>query len=134
MIEIRTVAVDESHSIPWLADILLDCVAGDASVGFLSSLDATRAQGYFAGVFGQVRFGRRYLFGAFLNGQLVGTVQLIVDLPDNQPHRAEIAKLLVCRSACGRNIGTQLLWAAEQVAIASAKTLSVLDTTVGGGA
>ncbi len=103
-------------------------------MGFLAPLDATHAQSYFAGCLDQVRQGRRRLFGAFLDKQLVGTVQLIVDLPQNQPHRAEIAKLLVLRSARGRNIEAQLLQTAEQSAIASAKSLLVLDTAVGGGA
>jgi GNAT superfamily N-acetyltransferase len=75
--------------------------------------------------------GRRLLLAAFLNGEVVGTVQVVLALPPNQPHRAEIAKLLVHRSARGRGIAELLMERAEAEARVEGKTLLVLDTVTG---
>jgi ribosomal protein S18 acetylase RimI-like enzyme len=81
-----------------------------------------------------VEQGRRLLLAAFLNGDVVGTVQVVLALPPNQPHRAEIAKLLVHRSARRRNIAQLLMERAEAEARAEGKTLLVLDTVTGDNA
>ena len=80
------------------------------------------------------RAGSRLLLAAFVNGELVGTVQVVVALPPNQPHRAEIAKLLVHRSARRRGIAQRLMEQAEAEARAEGKTLLVLDTVTGDNA
>jgi GNAT superfamily N-acetyltransferase len=69
---------------------------------------------------------------AFAEGRLVGTVQVNLALPPNQPHRAEIAKLLVHRSARKRGVAQLLMEHAESEARAAGKTLLVLDTVTGG--
>ena len=79
----------------------------------------------------EVEQGRRLLLAAFADGDLVGTVQVILALPPNQPHRAEIAKLLVHRSARRRGIAQLLMERAEAEARAEGKTLLVLDTVTG---
>ena len=79
----------------------------------------------------EVEEGRRLILGAFAEGELVGTVQVILALPPNQPHRAEIAKLLVHRSARRRGIAQLLMERAEAEARAEGKTMLVLDTVTG---
>lgn len=81
-----------------------------------------------------VEQGRRLLLAAFLNGDVVGTVQVVLAVPPNQPHRAEIAKLLVHHSARRRGIAQLLMERAEAEARAEGKTLLVLDTVTGDGA
>jgi GNAT superfamily N-acetyltransferase len=78
--------------------------------------------------------GERILLAAFEISKLLGTVQVITAMPPNQPHRAEVAKLLVHRSARGRGVGSLLMQHAEQEARSAGKTLLVLDTATGGDA
>ena len=127
--------MDESEPyLAGLAEILLDCVAGGASIGFMASLTKSGAQTFFEKVFADVRRGNRILFGAFRGPELVGTVQMIPAVMENQPHRADIAKLLVHRSARGRGIADALMQHAEDAARVAGKTLLVLDTCRGGDA
>jgi GNAT superfamily N-acetyltransferase len=117
-----------------LAAVLHDCVDGGASVGYMwpfSVDDARRAFEVFAD---DVDAGRRLLLGAFLEGELVGTVQVVLAFPPNQPHRGEIARMLVHRAARRRGIAAQLLAAAEEEARAEGKTLLVLDAVTDGDA
>jgi len=90
-----------------------------------------QARGVFDLVAEEVEQGRRLLLAAFLNGDVVGTVQVVLALPPNQPHRAEIAKLLVRRSARRRGIAELLMEHAEAEARVEGKTLLVLDTVTG---
>ena len=90
-----------------------------------------QARGVFDLVAEEVEQGRRLLLAAFLNGDVVGTVQVVLALPPNQPHRAEIAKLLVRRSARRRGIAELLMERAEAEARVEGKTLLVLDTVTG---
>jgi GNAT superfamily N-acetyltransferase len=90
-----------------------------------------QARDAFEAVAGEVEQGRRLLLGAFAEGRLVGTVQVILALPPNQLHRGEIAKLLVHRSARKRGIAQLLMEHAESEARAEGKTLLVLDTVTG---
>ncbi len=90
------------------------------------------AEAFFEKVCAGVEKGERVLLAAFLDSTLVGTVQVLTAMPPNQPHRAEIAKLLVGRPARGRGVGARLMEAAEEAASRAGKTLLVLDTTTGG--
>lgn len=117
-----------------LASILVDCVDGGASVSFMAGFTQAEAEEFFSDVLHEMDSGNRVLFGAFVDGALAGTVQLIVKMPPNQPHRAEVSKLLVSRSARGHGIGTKLMQAVEQYAREIGKTLLVLDTATGSDA
>src|SRR6266536_201536 len=109
-IEIRRLGVTEAHAqLDGLAAVLADCVAGGASVSYLAPFSHEQARDAFEAVAAEVEQGRRLLLGAFADGRLVGTVQVNLALPPNQPHRAEIANLLVHRSARRRGIA-QLSW------------------------
>jgi GNAT superfamily N-acetyltransferase len=88
----------------------------------------------FEGFAAEVDQGRRLLLAAFSEGELVGTAQVILALMPNQPHRGEIAKVLVRRSARGRGVAWQLMERAEAEARAAGKTLLVLDAVTGGDA
>jgi ribosomal protein S18 acetylase RimI-like enzyme len=134
-IEIRRLAAVEAHEqLDALADVLVDCVAGGASVSYLAPFTHEQGRAVFEAVAGEVEQGRRLLLAAFANGDLVGTVQVILALPPNQPHRGEIAKLLVHRSARRRGIAELLMERAEAEAQAEGKTLLVLDTVTGDSA
>jgi ribosomal protein S18 acetylase RimI-like enzyme len=134
-IEIRRLGATDVHAqLDGLAAVLHDCVAGGASVSYLAPFSHEQARDAFKGFAAEVEQGRRLLLAAFANGELIGTVQVILALPPNQPHRAEIAKLLVHRSARRRGIAQLLMERAEAEARAEGKTLLVLDTVTGDGA
>ena len=114
-----------------LAAILVDCVAAGAAVSFLPPLLPERAREFWRGVSADVATGRRLLLAAWCDGQLAGTVQLHLDMPQNQPHRAEVAKLLVDPRFRRRGIGRALMRRAEQAARGIGRTLLVLDTRGG---
>ena len=117
-----------------LAAVLHDCVAGGASVSYMAPFSLKDARAAFAGFVAEAEQGRRVILAAFADRRLVGTVQVIVALPPNQPHRGEIAKLLVHRSARRRGIAELLMAGAEVEARAEGKTLLVLDAVTGGDA
>jgi GNAT superfamily N-acetyltransferase len=134
-IEIRRLAAADVHEqLDALAAVLHDCVAGGASVSYMAPFSHEQARSAFEEFAAEVERGRRLLLAAFADGDLVGTVQVILALPPNQPHRAEIAKLLVHRSARGRGIARLLMERAEAEARAEGKTLLVLDAVTGGDA
>jgi GNAT superfamily N-acetyltransferase len=114
-----------------LADVLVDCVAGGASVSFLDSFSQTDARRFFDKVAGGLACGEIVLLAASLAGKIVGTVQLGLDTPPNQPHRADVKKMLVHRSARGRGIGRALMQAIEDEALKRGRWLLVLDTVPG---
>ncbi len=135
MIEIRELgAAERREYIGALADILLDCVEGGASVSFMASLSRREAEAFFERVLDGVERGERILLVAFGDAELVGTVQILTATPPNQPHRADITKLLVRRSARGQGIGTLLMKQAEHSSRLAGKTLLVLDAVTGGDA
>src|SRR5712691_7806841 len=117
-----------------LAAVLADCVAGGASVSYLAPFSHEQARAEFEAMAAEAEKGRRLILAAFAEGRLVGTVQVVLALPPNQPHRAEIAKLLVHRSARKRGIAQLLMEHAESEARAAGKTLLVLDAVTGGDA
>ncbi len=115
-----------------LAGVLVDCVEGGASVGFMHPLTLDRALAFWRRVARAVADGERALLVAEDARGVCGTVQLILDLPENQPHRADLAKMLVHRRARRRGLGSALVRAAEAEASRSGKTLLVLDAVTGG--
>jgi ribosomal protein S18 acetylase RimI-like enzyme len=117
-----------------LADILIGCVAAGAAVTFLPPLAPEVARGFWRGVSADVAAGRKLLLAAWLDGALVGTVQLDLAMPQNQPHRAEIAKLLVDPAARRQGIGRALMRRAEQAAQRLGRKLLTLDTREGDAA
>jgi GNAT superfamily N-acetyltransferase len=135
MIEIRRLSAAEGRQfVGALADVLLDCVQGGASVSFMASLSKAEAEAFFAKAVEGVERGERILLAAFVDGDLRGTVQIITATPPNQPHRADVAKLLVHRSARGQGIATRLMEQVEEASRSAGKTLLVLDTVTGGDA
>jgi GNAT superfamily N-acetyltransferase len=136
MIEIRRLDTRElQEHLDALAAVLADCVAGGASVSYMAPFPPEQARTAFEGMAAEVEQGRRLVLAAFTDdGELVGTVQVILASPPNQPHRGEIAKLLVHRSARKRGIAQLLMKQAELEARAEGKTLLVLDTVTGDAA
>lgn len=111
-----------------LAEVLIDCVEGGASVSFMHPLPEHKAVAFWRGVAGSAARGERVLLVAENEGGIVGTVQLVLQQPENQPHRADVAKMLVHRRARRQGIGGLLMRAAEDAAREHGKTLLVLDT------
>jgi GNAT superfamily N-acetyltransferase len=117
-----------------LADVLVDCVEGGASVGFMLPLSRERAQRFWSGVADGVAKNERALLVAEDELGICGTVQLVLAQPDNQPHRADLAKMLVHRRARRQGLGASLMRAAEDTARDCGKTLLVLDAVTDGEA
>jgi len=114
-----------------LAEVLVDCVEGGASVSFMSPFSHAEALVFFRKVAASVASGDTVLLAARLDGRIVGTVQLGLDTPPNQPHRADIRKLLVHRSARGHGVGAALMAQVEEEARRYGRWLLVLDTVPG---
>ena len=134
-IEILRLESDELRAhLDGLAAVLLDCVEGGASVSYMAPFTHEDARGAFESFAAEVEQGGRIVLAAFDDGEIVGTVQIVHAWPPNQPHRADIAKLLVRRSARGRGVGRLLMERAEEEARAERKTLLVLDTVTGDAA
>lgn len=118
-----------------LAEVLMDCVDGGASVGFMAPLAPARAQTFWQRVAQGVAAGERLLFVAEDDaGRVCGTLSLVVDLPDNQPHRADVSKMLVHRRARRQGLAERLLWTLEARARELGRTTLVLDTVTGSDA
>jgi GNAT superfamily N-acetyltransferase len=112
-----------------LAQLLIDCVENGASVSFMHPLPMHKALAFWRGVAASAARGERALLVAEDASGILGTVQLVLDQPDNQPHRADVSKMLVLSRARRRGLGESLMQAAEQVARDCGKTLLVLDTS-----
>ena len=119
-----------------LADVLVDVVEGGASVGFMLPLSRQKAIAFWHKAQESAARGERVLLIAedASTSQVLGTVQVLLAMPDNQPHRADIAKMQVRRSARRRGLGAALMRAAERAARDAGKTLLVLDTVSGSDA
>ncbi len=102
-----------------------------ASVSFMWPLARDKAEAFWTGVAEGVVQGERILLAAYVDDVLVGTVQVILAMPENQPHRGDLAKMLVHGAARRRGIGEALMRAAEAASAAAGKTLLVLDTASG---
>jgi GNAT superfamily N-acetyltransferase len=123
---LKTIGEREVHG---LSDVLIDCVEGGASVSFLLPMSRAKAEAYWRSTSASVARGERLVLAAEdAAGAIVGTVQVILAQPENQPHRGDLAKMLVHRRARRRGIGAALLVAAERSALSAGKTLLVLDT------
>jgi GNAT superfamily N-acetyltransferase len=134
-VEIRRLDAAEARAhLDGLAAVLADCVAGGASVSYMAPFSHEDARAAFEAVADDVEHGRRLLLAAFADGRVVGTVQVVLALPPNQPHRAEIAKLLVHRSARRRGVAQLLMGRAEAEARAEGRSLLVLDAVSDGDA
>jgi GNAT superfamily N-acetyltransferase len=129
----RLHALDNAQ-IDQLSGVLIDCVEGGASVSFMHPLMRDRAVGFWRRVAQGVAAGERALLIAEDARGLCGTVQLVLDQPENQPHRADLAKMLVHRRARRQGLGAALIRAAEATARECGKTLLVLDAVTGGDA
>jgi GNAT superfamily N-acetyltransferase len=129
-------AMEAERRVPELSAVLIDCVDGGASVSFMAPLTRERADAFWRGVAQGVAAGDRLLVVAEDEtcGEVVGTVQVVFATPENQPHRGDVAKMLVRRSARRLGLGARLMRAAEEAALAAGRTLLVLDTVTGGDA
>jgi GNAT superfamily N-acetyltransferase len=123
----RLHTIDDAQ-IDELADLLIECVEGGASVSFMHPLPRDRAVAFWRRVAHGVAAGERALLVAADARGLCGTVQLVLDQPENQPHRAELSKMLVHRRVRRQGLGAALMRAAEAAARECGKTLLVLDT------
>jgi GNAT superfamily N-acetyltransferase len=129
--EIRRLIRLTDAEIQGLAEVLIDCVHGGASVSFMHPLPLDKAAAFWRGIAAQLADGRRALLAAQDAQGIAGTVQLVFDLAENQPHRAELSKMLVHRRARRRGVGEALLRTAENLAREHGKRLLVLDTASG---
>lgn len=126
--EAKSLTLDEVEA---LARVLVDCVDGGASVSFMHPLPRVAASNFWRRVSKDVEAGDRILIIAEDDTGIVGTVQVILAQPENQPHRGDISKMLVHRRARKRGVGEAMLKAAEAAARKAGKTLLVLDTASG---
>lgn len=132
MSEIRLLNAEETRArMGELADVLADCVTGGASVGFMAPYGPADALPFWRDVAAAVGEGATLLFAAERAGRIVGTVQVGIRQMPNQPHRADVKKLLVMESERGRGIARALMAAAEAEAARRGKTVLVLDTATG---
>ena len=112
-----------------LCDVLIDCVEGGDSIGFMWPMTRLKAQTFWEGALASAERGERTIIVARdPSGTIVGTVSVIWAGPENQPHRADVAKMQVHRRARRHGVGAQLLAAAEEVAMKAGRTVLVLDT------
>src|SRR5271163_1388124 len=131
-IQIRCLLGFGENEIRGLSDVLIDCVEGGASVSFMLPISRAKADSFWRGMADSAARGERLVLAAEdPAGTIVGTVQVVLAQPENQPHRCDLAKMLVHRRARRRGVGAALLAAAERTAVELGKTLLVLDTASG---
>ena len=129
---IRRLHTLDTAAISSLADVLIDCVEGGASVSFMLPVTKERAIAFWQRVSDDAASGARVVLVAEDAVGMCGTVQLVLGQPENQPHRADLAKMLVHRRCRRQGLGAALMRAAEATARECGKTLLVLDTVTGG--
>jgi ribosomal protein S18 acetylase RimI-like enzyme len=117
-----------------LSALMIEVVANNGSVSFMHPLEPARARAFWNGALAAADRGERVILGAFDDDALAGTVTLLLDCPPNQPHRAEIAKMMTRPSHRKRGIASALLREAERLAVERKRTLLVLDTATIDGA
>ena len=125
-------AAEARSAVPELARVLADCVDGGASVSFMPPFGQNEAEAFFTDFAHEVAAGDTLLLAARVNGRIEGTVQLALATPPNQPHRADVKKLLVHRAARNAGLAATLMGEIEGVARKAGRTLLVLDTVKGG--
>ena len=134
-VRIREVTQPNARELAELGEVLIDCVEGGASVSFLWPMTRAKADAFWESAMASLQRGeRRVLVAENAQGEIIGTVTVILNLPENQPHRGDVAKMLVRRSARRLGLGARLMRAAEDAALAAGRTLLVLDTVTGGDA
>lgn len=133
MRDLKICPVSADH-LDQLANLLSETVASGGSVSFLHPLGLDRAKAFWAGALSDMAAGDRVVLGAFEGEVLAATVTLVLGFPDNQPHRAEIAKMMTAVRYRGRGIARDLMHAAETLALQHGKSLLVLDTAAESGA
>ncbi|WP_434641043.1 GNAT family N-acetyltransferase [Klebsiella sp. I138] len=132
---LRTLSCNDIlDNISSLSDVLTDCVNGGASVSFMLPFSLHTARAFWLRIAQSVAAGERLVLVAENAGQILGTVQLIIDQPENQPHRADVAKLLVHQNARRQGLANALMNYLEQLAREQGKSVLVLDTATGSGA
>jgi GNAT superfamily N-acetyltransferase len=124
----RLTAEEIGQRVAELSDLLIDCVEGGASVGFMSPLARPKADAFWLVIGERAEAGAHEVLIAEVDGFLAGTVQLIRAQYENQPHRADVSKLLVHRRARRQGVGRALMEAAEDLARGAGKLILVLDT------
>jgi GNAT superfamily N-acetyltransferase len=129
--QVREVSTLGEREIQGLCDVLIDCVEGGASVSFMWPMTHEKAETFWRKVAASTERGERIVLVAEDSEGIIGTVQVILDLPENQPHRADVAKMLVHQRARRLGVGAALLAAAEQSAFNAGRNLLVLDTVTG---
>lgn len=117
-----------------LAEVLASCVQGGAGVGFVLPFSVADARHWWQGLAPDIAAGNRILLAAFVEDRLAGTVQLIPAMQQNQPFRADIAKMLVHAAVRRQGVGAALMRAVEREAVARGRSLLTLDTVTGGAA
>ena len=117
-----------------LGEILVETVAHGGSVSFMHPMPLHAAEAFWRDSLGAAARGERIVLGAFDGERLIGTVALLLNLPPNQPHRAEIAKMMTRLSHRHRGVATALLREAERLALERGRWLLVLDTAEDEGA
>lgn len=117
-----------------LVDMLIETVAAGGSVSFIHPLSRQAAEDFWNKSLAAAGRGERAVLGAWDGEVLVGTVTVLLDCPPNQPHRAEIAKLMTRVDHRGKGIATRLMRAAEDLAVEKGRSLLVLDTATEEGA
>lgn len=132
MIEIQQLNVDAVQSaIPELAAMLHGSVSQGASIGFVMPFSLEQAQAFWQRLLPAIEREERLLLVARDAGRVVGTVQLLLDMPDNGRHRAEVVKLMVHPQARRRGIARSLMLQVQQLAVEHQRHLLVLDTLTG---
>lgn len=128
-IRIRCLQSIGDLEIQGLSEVLIDCVEGGASVSFMLPMTRDKADAFWRRTAASAARGERVVLAAEdAAGEIIGTAQIILEQPENQPHRGDLAKMLVHRRARRRGVGAALLAAAERSALEAGKTLLVLDT------
>jgi ribosomal protein S18 acetylase RimI-like enzyme len=125
---------NEPSIVAALADLLIETVANRGSIGFMHPVSPAKAVAFWGGALAAAERGQRVVLGAFDGPELAGTVSLLLDCPENQPHRGEIAKMMTMVRYRGRGVATALLAAAERMAVDRGRTLLTLDTAEQEGA
>jgi GNAT superfamily N-acetyltransferase len=134
-LDIRCLTAEEVREhVRGLGEVLADCVEGGASVGFMLPFATEDAIPYWRSIADSVSRGERLCLAALADGLVVGTAQLVFAAMPNQPHRADVSKLLVHRKARKHGVGSALMHRLEIEAALHGRSLLVLDTAVGGGA
>jgi ribosomal protein S18 acetylase RimI-like enzyme len=133
--EYKIISLASEHSnISALSRLLIETVAHRGSIGFMHPVDPEKAAAFWKDSLSAAERGERIVLGAYQGEELIGTVTLLLDCPENQPHRGEIAKMMTRVAFRGRGVASELLRAAERMAAEKGRTLLTLDTAEQEGA